>query len=48
MSSKCDCLDFIVPALNVTYIKKSDLEPYCLRCECKYEVRSTKTMEVTS
>ena len=42
----CDCLYVVVPVLNGSIVRKSDLEPYCLRCDCKYEVRSTKTMQV--
>ncbi|XP_009858637.2 putative protein 2 isoform X1 [Ciona intestinalis] len=42
----CDCLRVVLPNLNGSALTDVDIEPYCLRCGCKYEVRSTKTMQV--
>ncbi|XP_039255924.2 proton-transporting V-type ATPase complex assembly regulator TMEM9-like [Styela clava] len=46
VQEKCNCLDVVVPELNWANISGVMLEQYCLLCQCKYEVRSTKTMEV--
>uniref|UniRef100_H2YKA3 Transmembrane protein 9 n=1 Tax=Ciona savignyi TaxID=51511 RepID=H2YKA3_CIOSA len=42
----CNCLMVVLPNLNGSNLTDVDIEPYCLRCGCKYEVRSTKTMQV--
>nr|CAB3267121.1 putative protein 2 [Phallusia mammillata] len=42
----CNCLSVVVPRLIGTSIKEEDIDPYCYLCDCKYEVRSTKTMQV--
>ncbi|XP_043561799.1 transmembrane protein 9B isoform X1 [Chiloscyllium plagiosum] len=39
----CDCLHVVVPMP----VAGQDVEAYCLRCECKYEERSTVTIQVT-
>lgn len=39
----CHCLHFA----NPKSVPPNDLEAYCLRCECKYEERSTVTIQVT-
>nr|XP_032813870.1 transmembrane protein 9-like isoform X1 [Petromyzon marinus] len=39
----CDCLHVVKPMP----VPGSDVEAYCLRCECKYEERSTVTIKVT-
>ncbi|XP_043561801.1 transmembrane protein 9B isoform X2 [Chiloscyllium plagiosum] len=38
-----DCLHVVVPMP----VAGQDVEAYCLRCECKYEERSTVTIQVT-
>ncbi|XP_078537110.1 transmembrane protein 9B [Lissotriton helveticus] len=39
----CHCLNVASPK----NVPPNDLEAYCLRCECKYEERSTVTIQVT-
>ncbi|XP_078405324.1 transmembrane protein 9B isoform X2 [Cetorhinus maximus] len=39
----CDCLHVVDPMP----VAGQDVEAYCLRCECKYEERSTVTIKVT-
>ncbi|XP_078076846.1 transmembrane protein 9B [Mustelus asterias] len=39
----CDCLHVVDPMP----VAGQDVEAYCLRCECKYEERSTATIKVT-
>ncbi|XP_069479795.1 transmembrane protein 9B [Ambystoma mexicanum] len=39
----CDCLHIVYPMP----VPPHDEEAYCLRCECKYEERSTVTIQVT-
>ncbi|GCC22927.1 hypothetical protein chiPu_0001318 [Chiloscyllium punctatum] len=39
----CDCLHVVVPMP----VAGQDVEAYCLRCECKYEERSTVTIQDT-
>ncbi|CAK8685530.1 unnamed protein product [Clavelina lepadiformis] len=44
--SHCNCLEVVLSKDFQAKIPEVDWEPYCLRCECKYEVRSTKTLQV--
>ncbi|XP_033008884.1 transmembrane protein 9B [Lacerta agilis] len=39
----CDCLHVVEPMP----VPGPDVEAYCLRCECKYEERSSETIKVT-
>uniref|UniRef100_A0A8B9WXB2 Nuclear receptor interacting protein 3 n=1 Tax=Bos mutus grunniens TaxID=30521 RepID=A0A8B9WXB2_BOSMU len=39
----CDCLHVVDPMP----VRGPDVEAYCLRCECKYEERSSVTIKVT-
>ncbi|XP_027556360.1 transmembrane protein 9B isoform X1 [Neopelma chrysocephalum] len=39
----CDCLHVVEPMP----VPGPDVEAYCLRCECKYEERSSVTIKVT-
>uniref|UniRef100_A0A8I5NUQ2 TMEM9 domain family member B n=8 Tax=Simiiformes TaxID=314293 RepID=A0A8I5NUQ2_PAPAN len=39
----CDCLHVVEPMP----VRGPDVEAYCLRCECKYEERSSVTIKVT-
>ncbi|XP_042197531.1 transmembrane protein 9B [Callorhinchus milii] len=39
----CDCLHVVDPMP----VAGQDVEAYCLRCECKYEERSSVTIQVT-
>ncbi|KAM8940006.1 transmembrane protein 9B [Pelodytes ibericus] len=39
----CDCLHVVIPMP----VPGADVEAYCLRCECKYEERSSVTIKVT-
>ncbi|KAM4721970.1 transmembrane protein 9B [Rhinophrynus dorsalis] len=39
----CACPQVVDP----TAVPSSDMEAYCLRCECKYEERSSSTIQVT-
>ncbi|XP_071975244.1 transmembrane protein 9B [Engystomops pustulosus] len=39
----CDCLHVVSPMP----VPGADVEAYCLRCECKYEERSSVTIKVT-
>ncbi|RXM27169.1 Transmembrane protein 9B [Acipenser ruthenus] len=39
----CDCLHVV----KLWPVAGSDVEAYCLRCECKYEERSSVTIQVT-
>ncbi|KAI1903903.1 hypothetical protein AGOR_G00000200 [Albula goreensis] len=39
----CNCLHMVVPMP----VDGKDVEAYCLRCECKYEERSSLTIQVT-
>ncbi|XP_041074954.1 transmembrane protein 9B-like [Polyodon spathula] len=39
----CDCLHVV----RLWPVAGSDVEAYCLRCECKYEERSSVTIKVT-
>lgn len=39
----CDCLHVVTPMP----VPGADVEAYCLRCECKYEERSSITIKVT-
>ncbi|OCT82100.1 transmembrane protein 9B [Xenopus laevis] len=39
----CDCLHVVDPMP----VPGADVEAYCLRCECKYEERSSSTIKVT-
>ncbi|KAK6472861.1 transmembrane protein 9B-like [Huso huso] len=39
----CDCLHVV----KLLPVAGSDVEAYCLRCECKYEERSSDTIKVT-
>uniref|UniRef100_A0A8C5RHK6 TMEM9 domain family member B n=1 Tax=Laticauda laticaudata TaxID=8630 RepID=A0A8C5RHK6_LATLA len=39
----CDCLHVVDPMP----VLGQDVEAYCLRCECKYEERSSETIKIT-
>ncbi|XP_059564806.1 transmembrane protein 9B isoform X1 [Myotis daubentonii] len=39
----CDCLHVV----ELMSVREPDIEAYCLRCECKYEERSSVTIKVT-
>ncbi|KAJ7335231.1 hypothetical protein JRQ81_013172 [Phrynocephalus forsythii] len=39
----CDCLHVVEPMP----VPGPDVEAYCLRCECKYEERSSETIKIT-
>ncbi|XP_072128686.1 transmembrane protein 9B isoform X1 [Mobula birostris] len=39
----CDCLHVVIPMP----VAGQDVEAYCLRCECRYEERSSVTIKVT-
>ncbi|XP_066894760.1 transmembrane protein 9B isoform X2 [Kogia breviceps] len=43
MPSRSDCLHVVDPMP----VRGPDVEAYCLRCECKYEERSSVTIKVT-
>ncbi|NWH80925.1 TMM9B protein, partial [Piaya cayana] len=40
----CDCLHVVEPMP----VPGPDVEAYCLRCECKYEERSSVTIKVSN
>ncbi|NWQ75710.1 TMM9B protein, partial [Columbina picui] len=40
----CDCLHVVEPMP----VPGPDVEAYCLRCECKYEERSSVTIKVNN
>ncbi|KAK9410021.1 transmembrane protein 9B [Crotalus adamanteus] len=40
----CDCLHMVEPTMSVL---GQDIEAYCLRCECKYEERSSEIIKIT-